>query len=283
MASFTNTATLTYSGGQISSNTVTGELQELLTANKTATPSVYSPGDTVTYVVNLINAGAAPLNGLTVTDNLGAYPFNASTLYPLGYVPGSVRYFVNGALQAAPTVAAGPPLTVSGISVPAGGNAAIIYDARLNAYAPPGAAGSVTNTAAVTGAGVTPPVTAQAVVTASAAAQPAITKAMSPSVVQEGSQLTYTFTVQNYGPTAITAADNVVISDTFSPILETIAVTWNGTAWSPTANYTYNSSTGEFATVAGGVTVPAATVTQNADGTWAVTPGTGTLVVTGTV
>ena len=283
MASFTNTATLTYSGGQISSNTVTGELQELLTANKTATPSVYSPGDTVTYVVNLINAGAAPLNGLTVTDNLGAYPFNTSTLYPLGYVPGSVRYFVNGALQAAPTVAAGPPLTVSGISVPAGGNAAIIYDARLNAYAPPGAAGSVTNTAAVTGAGVTPPVTAQAVVTASAAAQPAITKAMSPSVVQEGSRLTYTFTVQNYGPTAITAADNVVISDTFNPVLEPIAVTWNGTAWSPTANYTYNSSTGEFATVAGGVTVPAATVTQNADGTWAVTPGTGTLVVTGTV
>ena len=147
----------------------------------------------------------------------------------------------------------------------------------------PGAGGAVTNTVTVTGPGVTSAVTAEAAVTASAAARLAITKAMSPSVVQEGSQLTYTFTVQNYGSTAVTAEDGVVIRDTFNPILEPITVTWNGTAWASPTNYTYNTATGEFATVAGGVTVPAATVTQGTDGTWTVTPGTGTLVVTGTV
>ena len=48
MASFTNVATLSYNGNLISSNTVTGELQEALSASKTAAltytpPAVTSP------------------------------------------------------------------------------------------------------------------------------------------------------------------------------------------------------------------------------------------------
>ena len=49
-------------------------------------------------------------------------------------------------------------------------------------------------------------------------------------------------------------------------------------------DYTYNTATGEFATVAGKITVPAATYTQNAaTGLWTTTPGTATLTVSGTV
>lgn len=48
-------------------------------------------------------------------------------------------------------------------------------------------------------------------------------------------------------------------------------------------NYTYNAATGVFTTLAGQITVPAATFTQNTDGTFTVTPGTATLVITGTV
>ena len=134
--SFQNMATLTYTGGTVNSNIVTGELREVLTAAKTAVRENYEPGGTVTYVVSLTNSGVTPLTGLTISDNLGGYTFGGATLYPLAYVPGSVRYYVNGALQAAPAVNAGPPMTVTGITVPAGGSALVIYETEVTRYAP---------------------------------------------------------------------------------------------------------------------------------------------------
>lgn len=74
-----------------------------------------------------------------------------------------------------------------------------------------------------------------------------------------------------------------MLTDTFQPRLASLAVTFDGTPWSEGVQYTYDETTGEFATVAGQIIVPAATYTQNANGTWAVTPGTATLVITGTV
>ena len=69
MASFTNVATLSYGGNQVSSNVVTGEIREVLTVSKTAVPAAYAVGDTITYVIYLINSGPAALTGLTVTDD----------------------------------------------------------------------------------------------------------------------------------------------------------------------------------------------------------------------
>lgn len=118
MATFTNYATLSYTGGTTDSNTVTGELLETLTAAKTAVTDTYSQRDTVTYVISLVNSGATALTALTVTDDLGGYSFGDTTVYPLSYVDGSLRYYVNGALQPAPTVTAGPPLTSPGSTSP---------------------------------------------------------------------------------------------------------------------------------------------------------------------
>ena len=67
MASFTNQATLTYNGGTVNSNIVTGELVQVLTASKTAAAESYRTGDLVTYVVQLRSTGAAALTGLTDT------------------------------------------------------------------------------------------------------------------------------------------------------------------------------------------------------------------------
>lgn len=75
-----------------------------------------------------------------------------------------------------------------------------------------------------------------------------ISKSLSPTTVTENGQITYTFIIQNLGNTA-TAADNVAITDTFNPILNPISVSFNGTAWNATDNYTYNNLTGAFATV----------------------------------
>ena len=130
MASFTNMATLSYNGSQINSNVVTGELRDALTITKTAVSGGYRPGDTVTYVVTLSNTGTAALTGLTLTDDLGGSTVAAGTVYPLAYVPGSVLYYNGGTAQPAPTVTAGPPMTVTGVTVPAGGNATLVYQAR---------------------------------------------------------------------------------------------------------------------------------------------------------
>ena len=123
MATFTNYATLSYNGGTTDSNIVTGELLATLSMTKTAVRDTYTQRSSVTYAVSLLNSGTTAVTGVTVTDNLGGYTFGEGTVYPLAYREGSLRYYVNGVLQTAPTVTAGPPLVISNISVPAGGNA----------------------------------------------------------------------------------------------------------------------------------------------------------------
>ena len=283
MASFTNFATLSYNGGTTNSNIVTGEILEALTAVKTAVSANYSAGDRITYALSLVNTGTAAITDYTVTDNLGGYTVGANTVYPLAYNAGTVRYYINGVLQAAPPVPAGPPLTVTGLTVPAGGSAVLIYETTATPVAPLATGSSITNTATITGGGLTTPITAQATVETANSAELSISKALSPTTVTENGQITYTFVISNTGNTEATATGNVVVTDTFSPILRNIAVTYNGTAWTEGTNYTYNAATGVFTTLAGQITVPAASFTQNTDGTFTVTPGTATLVITGTV
>lgn len=281
MATFTNFATLSYSGGTTESNTVTGELLETLVLTKTAVREDYTQTDDITYVISMVNSGSTALTNLTLTDDLGGYTFDNETLYPLRYADGSIRYYVNGTLQTAPTVTAGPPLTITGISIPAGGNALIIYEAQVTSYAPLGQNAAITNTAALTGQGAD--LTAQETISMESRADLTITKAISPATVTENGQITYTFVISNTGSLAATGQDNVVLTDTFNPILNAITVTYNGTTLAEGTDYTYNTATGLFTTVAGVITVPAATYTQSTDGTWVTTPGTVTLTVTGTV
>lgn len=285
MAAFYNKATLSYNNGSTDSNIVTGELIEVLSATKTALESEYDPNGTVTYLVNIVNSGSTPYTGLTVTDDLGAYDFNAATsVTPLTYTDGSVRYFSNGTLQAAPAVTAGTPLTFTGISVPANGNALLIYKAAVNEYAPLGTGSQITNTATVSGGGLANPITAEATVPQSNAMELSIGKSMSPETVVENGELTYTFVIQNSGNAAADAAENVTVTDTFDPVLRNLTVTLNGTPLAENTGYTYDEDTGVFRTVAGQITVPAATYTTNpTTGARSVVPGVAVLRVTGTL
>lgn len=282
MATFQNFATLTYSGGTTNSNTVTGEIVETLTMTKTALVENYTEGGDVTYVLSLVNSGTTPFTGLTVTDDLGGYEFDTAAIYPLAYRDGSVRYYINGVLQAAPAVTAGPPLVITGITVPAGGNAIVIYQADITSFAPLAADGTITNTATATGGGLTAPVTASETIATTDNADLSIFKSLSPTVVSENGEITYTFLIENRGNTPATAEDDVVLSDIFDPILSDIAVTLNGATVIGTG-YSYNQTTGEFSTTPGLITVPAATYTQNPDGIVVITPGTAVVTVTGTV
>lgn len=283
MATFFNQATLSYSGGTVSSNVTTGEIIEVLSATKTAVVDEYSGYSDVTYVINIVNSGTVPFTGLTVTDDLGAFEFGTQTLTPLDFVESSINYFINGVLQPIPATTAGPPLTVTGITVPAGGVATIIYAARTNEFAPPAEGSSITNTATVSGGGITP-ITVSETVNTESGPDLSITKSVSPSTVTENGRITYTFVIQNTGNAPAVATDNVVITDLFDPVLSDIVVTYNGETWTSPANYTYNESTGLFATVPGNITVAAATFSQDiATGQWITEPGVATVTVTGTV
>ncbi len=284
MATFSNQATLTYRGGATSSNIVTGEILETLSVTKTAVGGSYRPGDTVTYAVSLVNSGASALSGVTLTDDLGAYPFGTGTLTPLSYEDGSLLYYANGVLQATPAVTAGPPLSISGITVPAGGNAVLVYAATLNEFAPLGADGSIVNTVTATGGGLLEPVTASESITPIAEAVLSITKALSPTSVTENGEITYSFLIANSGNTAAVATDDLTVTDTFNPILSNITVTLDGVTLAEGTDYTYDEATGVFTTTQSRITVPAATVTQDpATGAYTTVPGTALLTVTGTV
>lgn len=283
MARFTNQAQLRYGNAVANSNIAVGEILEALSVTKRAVRTSYSQNECITYIVSIVNSGTTALTGLTLSDNLGEYIFGTGTLIPLTYTENTVNYYVNGVLQATPTATAGPPLLITGISIPAGGNATIIYEAEANEYAPLSADASITNSVSVYGGGITP-ITAQETIAAESAPLLSITKSVSPVPVTENGTLTYTFLIQNSGSAAADEATGITITDTFRPILSNLTVTYNGTALAEGTDYTYDETTGLFTTTAGSITVPAGTFTQDATtGMWISNPGVGTLVITGTV
>ena len=284
MATFTNQATLSYNNITLSSNIATGEMVELLAADKTAVVPTYTAGDTLTYVISLVNEGDSPLTDLTITDDLGGYEFEGETLYPLTYVDGSIRYFLDGVLQAAPSVDAGAPLVIEDIRVNAESSTLVIYQAQVNEFAPLDGDGEILNTATISGCGLCDDVVVSETVTTVDGPVLSLLKEVTPCRVMCDGQVTYTLTVSNSGNEAADTEDDLIIRDTFQPVLSGLAVTFNDTPWVQGTHYTYNQTTGEFATVAGQVTVPAAAFTQDpVTGVITTVPGTAVLAITGTI
>ena len=97
--SITNQASLTYAYGAQSgsaiSNVATAVIEDTLALAKTAVGSDYTPGSNIAYTISLINNGAAALNNITVTDNLGTYAFAGATAVPLTYT-GPAKLYING-------------------------------------------------------------------------------------------------------------------------------------------------------------------------------------------
>jgi len=199
------------------------------------------------------------------------------TLYPLTFV-GPVLYYVNGVPNAniVPTQTT-PTLILTIPSIPAFGNATLVYEVNVNQYAPLGVQDSIINRVAIT---ELVGITATATIFTEDIPQLAITKSISPNPIIDNQTATYTFIIENYGNTAST---DVVLTDTFNPIISNVAVSADGTPLVLNTDYTYNGGTGLLTTIAGSLTVPAGTIAQDASGVVTVTPGAITVVVTGTV
>ena len=170
------------------------------------------------------------------------------------------------------------------VQILAGGDAVLVYQARVNGFADPVAGGTIDNTVTVTGDGISTPITATETVSAATAAALTISKSITPAQVVDNDRVTYTFVIQNTGNQAVVATDNAAITDTFDPILTNLTVTFDATAWTQGVQYNYDETTGLFTTVPGQILVPAATYTQDSvTGEYTVTPGIATLTVTGTI
>lgn len=286
MATFYNQATLSFGGTTTASNVTSGELISGVTLTKVAASTDYSLGDGITYIVTLENAGAAAKENLTLVDNLGVFtpPSMSTAVVPLEYIEGSLKYYQNGALaEGASAESTGAMLTVSGIDVPEGGIATVIYEARVNEFAPRGIGNIITNTVTALGGCVPEGTSATASVPARESASLTVAKAVSPAIIAECGEITYTFIIQNTGNVGA-EGDTLTVTDVFNPILKNITVTLDGEELAEGTDYTYNETTGEFATLGSVISVPAADFVRNPDtGAVFMTPGVAVITVTGTL
>ena len=280
---FTNQATLTFDGTTVLSNIAVGTIESALTITKEAVEDSYTEGSAITYVVSIINDTQREIRGLTVNDNLGKFEIGCRHVQPLDYVEGSVLYYVDGVLQNDPETDTRDGLKFKDIRVTAHGNTMLIYQATVNAFAPLDEGAQITNTVTV-GRRCGCEASDSETVPVADAASVNITKTISPAVVEEDGEVTYTFSIENTGNTALTAKSGAVITDTFDPRLRDLKAFFNGEQLRKGEEYRYNKATGLFETVEGVVTVAAATFTRDDEtAEVTVTPAVSTLVVTGII
>ena len=284
MANFNNQASLYFGGGVTSSNITEGEVITRVSLTKTAVTTDYSAGDNIVYAINLVNVDNTDKTDITITDNLGAFtPINTEVI-PLDYVAGSILYYQNGVLQPAPTVNAGPPLTISGITIPAHGNVTILYEVRANMYAPRELNDSIINVVNAEGEGLCDELIATSEVPTRDESILTIAKAICPDTITCGEEVTYTFIIQNHGNLPVVATDGAIVTDVFNPILSNLTVKIDGTTVAENVAYTYDELTGQFSTISGAIVVPAATFTRDPiTSIITTTPGVTVLTVTGTI
>lgn len=285
MATFYNQATLTFDGRTLTSNQTEGEVVTRVTLTKRTVSSDYGPDDNIVYALTLVNTDNTAKSNITLTDNLGRFtPPVGPEVVPLSYVGGTVLYYQNGILQPTPTVIAGPPLVISGIDIPAGGNVIILYEVQANEFAPRGEDAVINNEAVAAGSNLCDELTDTAQIPTRDEPELSIAKAICPDTVSCGEAVTYTFIIQNTGNTAVVVTDDLIISDLFNPAIKDIAVLLNGVMLTEGIGYSYNEDTGEFATIGGAVSVPAATFTRDPEtGVVNTTPGVAILTVTGII
>ncbi len=283
----TNRATISYNNGTVSltavSNTTSATVLEALSIRKLALSDTYKTGDDLTYSILLENSSDSDASDIIVTDDLGSYDFNGNTVTPLDY-GGSAQLFINGSFVSDIT----PVINANSIvftvpSIPANSNAQILYNVTVNEFANSSAGSEITNTASVDfecdcicNQGSSDSETVQA----EEYAELSIVKSVCPNPIICGERVTYVIDIYNYGN--IAAAD-VVLTDTFVPTLEDIAVTVDGVLI-PESDYSYIDGTltlpaedSEYSLI-----VPAATFSQNAEsGIYEVTPGHLQIIITG--
>jgi uncharacterized repeat protein (TIGR01451 family) len=168
-----------------------------LAVTKSASPDPYTPGQALTYEVEVTNGGPATASGLTVSDPLPAALAGAGFTWTCSATAGS-----SCAASGSGDVNDAPSGSYPGPSVAPGGT--LTY--TVTGTVPLATSGSLSNTATVTPPTGTqdPECTPSCSATTSTPSVPlsdlALTKSADPTVVDPGQQTTYTLTATNNGP-----------------------------------------------------------------------------------
>ena len=287
MATIENFATVSYTSNGVATTTTSNlaeiELNSSVGFSKATLGDTYEADTPVTYIITLSNSSATPISNVTITDDLGTFNVNELELTPLTFLE-PANLLINGIdvtaqLTVDSTVAGGVIFTLP--TLPADAVANVIYRAVPNEFAPRGAGNCITNTAVLTSDSECATGEAFARVCVEEGAELEVIKSMSPNPVVCGDTVTYTIRILNYGNLP---AENVRLTDTFSPAPTNITVSRNGTVLIGT-DYTYIDGTLTVPAEGNDAdTVPAATFTRDmTTGEVTVSPGVVEYVVTGTI
>jgi len=266
-----NTAYVAAAAGTTDSNTANNMVTDSTSLGATIDLSLTKddgqttdvPGTTLTYTIVVANSGDAPATDATVTDNLPAGLDGPGASWSCVAGPGSNCDSASGLGNINATV-----------DIAVGGAVTFTVNATIDADA----TGTLTNTASVLASVLdVEPDTSDNQDTDTTALTPqadlAIAKNGSPASVAPGSTLTYTITVNNIGPSAVTSA---TVTDTFPTEIENVLWTCiaTGGAACPAASGGGN--------INGTVNLPAGvgTVTFIATGALTTTAASGTLTNT---
>lgn len=285
MPTIENFATVRYTSGGVAATKVSNiaeiDLTSSVTFTKATVGTSYSEGTTVTYIMTVSNTSSAPLNSVSITDDLGTFASATGDLTPLTYVGPAVLLVDGQDASANLTVDSTSPSQLV-FTIPAlasGATANIIYTARVNEFAPLELDSTIVNNATLTSDSDCADGSATATVTVAPAADVSIFKQMSPNPVVCGDTVTYTIRLYNYGNIA---AENVQVIDVFDPVPTNITVSRNGVLLVGT-DYLYENGTLTVPATPTD-TIPAATFTRDATtGEVVVTPGTVEYVITGVI
>ena len=289
-ASIKNQATLTYaygeSTGRATSNVASAVLEGPLSLTKSAVDLSYRANDVITHTLIMKNTGNTTLTNVKLVDDLGTYAISETVeVTPLTYV-GPSQLYTNDTYTSVitPTISAEEDeITFTIASVPALTTIMILYKAKVNQYANlnPGIS-SIENAVYVTATGLSAPATASHTIRSDSYALVEIEKTMSPNPIMDGSVVTYTFEIRNYGNQQ---ANNIILQDVFDTISlpEDLNVMINGTPFTE-FDYTNGVLLLPGLTSSYNFSIPAADITQDAiTGEVTVTPASATVIVTGTM
>ena len=284
MATIENFATVSYTSGGVAttrtSNIAEIELNSSLGFTKETLGDTYTVGKPITYILSMTNDSSAPITGISVTDDLGTFTFDTLELTPLDYTEPALL-LINGQDSTAllTVVATETDVTFSFPSLAPGATANIIYNATPNEFASPAQQSTISNEAELISDNDCASGTANATVTVANAADVEVVKSMCPNPVVCGEAVTYTIRIFNYGNID---AEDVVLTDTFSPQPQNITVRRNGVVLDATG-YTYIDGT-LTVPATDGDTVPASTFSRNAEtGVVTTSPGIVEYVISGTI
>lgn len=286
MATIENFATVTYTSLGVRETQVSNiaeiELDSSFDFSKTALGETYSENSPVTYVLSVTNNASSAISNIVITDDLGTFEYDSTELTPLSFNQPALL-LINGqdfTAQLNTDTSVESSVKFSFPTLAAGATANIIYTATPNQFAPLSCGSTITNTAEVISDTACANGTADATVSILCGADVEVVKSMCPNPIICGETVTYTIRIYNYGNIS---AENVQLTDTFTPAPTNISVYRNGVSL-PATSYDYTDGT--LVVPAGDAdldTVPAATFTRNESGEVIVTPGVVEYVITGTI